>query len=180
MKRIIVILLCIAAAASCAKEALRATYDRQQTTIESFVAAQMKADDTATLTKTGGAYRLTLNDTRNLPDSLLWGGTVKLYYACYVLSSATISNSNLVATNKADVAEGAGWSLSDASQFQIATLKLEKGLVEGLLQGLYGVQEGDEGYVLFTGELGYGNSALGTIPARSALVYHIWVESISN
>ena len=33
---------------------------------------------------------------------------------------------------------------------------------------------------LFSGKYAYGSHIQGTIPARSALVYHIWVNSISN
>ena len=34
--------------------------------------------------------------------------------------------------------------------------------------------------LLFSGKYGFGNKPFGTIPANSALLYKIWVESISN
>jgi FKBP-type peptidyl-prolyl cis-trans isomerase len=42
------------------------------------------------------------------------------------------------------------------------------------------VKGGEECQILFTGKYGFGNKAFGIIPANSALVYKIWVESISN
>lgn len=165
---------------SCTKQSLKATYDKQAGYIDSFVQAQMKSDPEATLVRNEGAWRLTLQDHKDPGDSLLAGGQVTLEYASYTLTGASISASNLIETNRKDIAEAAGWNLSDESIFQPVTLTLDKTLVEGFRMGLHGVQPGDEAYILFTGEFGYGNKENGTIPAKSALVYHVWIESIKN
>ena len=184
MKRSTLILtavLAAAAIAACTKQSLQATFDKQTTYIESFISAQMKADTNATLTKYGGAYRLVLHDT--LPagrDSLRWGGKVSLYYACFTLTSSSVSTANLVATNLEDVATQAKWTLSDESRFKLDTLTLDGALLSGLAGGLLGVQPRDEGYILFTGKYGYGKSERGTIPAMSALAYYYWIEEIYN
>lgn len=184
MKRRTLILAALIAAAviaACTKQSLQATFDKQTTYIESFVSAQMKADAKATLTKNGGAYRLVLHDT--LPagrDSLRWGGKVSLYYACFTLTSASISNSNLVATNLRDLARKAKWELTDTTRYKLDTLTLDGSLLSGLGSGLAGVQPKDEGYILFTGKYGYGKSERGTIPAMSALAYYYWIENIYN
>lgn len=178
MKRLTVILLSLILGA-CTQQALQTTYDKQTTNIESFISTQMKADETATLTRTGGAYRLTLHDTMDpTRDSLGWNGKVTFDYALYVLSSSSVSNSNLVATSLEDVATAAGWNLSDKDQFQKVTLSMQDDMLEGLKMGLYGVQPLDEAYILFTGKYGYGSREQGTIPAKSALVYHVWIDSI--
>ena len=178
----LVLTLCLAAA--CTKQSLKTTYDKQATYIESFVSARMKTDTNATLVRTGGSYRLTLHDTLDRiglrPDSLDWGGRVSLFYACYTLSSANVTAANLVATNVKSLADDAGWSLSDATRYKADTLILDDRLLPGLKNGLWGGQPGDEAFVLFTGELGYGNREKGTIPARSALVYQVWINSIEN
>ena len=151
---------------ACTQQALQTTYDKQATTIESFVAAQMKADETATLTRTGGAYRVTLNDVLDpTRDSLGWNGKVTLRYALYILTGSTLSASNLVESIKGG---------------DPVTLSMEDDLLEGLKMGLYGVQPSDEAYILFTGKYGYGNREQGMIPARSALAYHVWIESIEE
>lgn len=183
MKRstvLLIVLLALSLAGACTKQALQTTYDKQSTNIESFISTRMKADSTATLVKNGGAFRLNVHDTLGLADSLDWNGQVCLWYACYTLTSASISSSNLVATNVKSLAKSAGWELSDSTRYHLDTLRLDKQLVEGLRQGLWGVQAGDEAFILFTGELGYGDSERGMIPARSALVYQVLIESISN
>ena len=180
----ILIALLIAGVFACTKESVQATYDKQETTIESFVESQLKADTTATVTYNNGAVRVVMHDTLYregvLKDSLLAGGTVSFYYAGYVLSSAAISAAGLFATNHEATAKASGWVLSDTTQFRICTLTLDETLLPGLRYGLEGVQNQDECYILFSGEYGYGNNIQGTIPARSALVYHIWVNSITN
>jgi hypothetical protein len=184
MKRSTRILLMIAGVlallAACNKEELQTTYNKQETYIETFLSSALKKDTTATVTITDGVYRLTQHDTLGYKDSLLWGGKVTLRYACYILQSGTLGRNDLVATNVRSVASQAGWSLTDTSQFNPVTLTLDKTLVEGLRLGLYGVQPQDEGYILFNGKYGFGNRVQGTIPARSALAYQIWIDSIEN
>ena len=167
-------------APGCIKQSLKTTYDKQAGYIDSFVQTQMKADPEATLVRNEGAWRLTLADLKDPGDSLLAGGQVTLEYASYILTGSSISASNLIETNRKDIADAAKWTLSDTTVFQPVTLKLDKTLVEGLRMGLHGVQPGDEAYILFTGEYAYGNKENGTIPAKSAMVYHVWIESIKN
>lgn len=182
MKRLVLIIAAAAAlAAACTKQSLQATYDKQTTFIENFIAAQMKADSEATLVRKGGAYRLTLQDHGDpAADSLALGGQVTLYYGCFVLTGATLNASNLVSTNLQDLATQAKWTVTDTDRFQLLTLTVDDTLLEGLRDGLQGVQPGDQGYILFTGKYGYGSAEKGTIPARSALAYYFWIESINN
>lgn len=183
MKRstLIPCLLAAVLTGACAKQSLKTTYDKQTAYIENFISAQMKADENATLTRNGEVCRLTLHDTLEVGrDSLMPGGKVALYYACYTLTSASVTRNNLVATNSRDVAVAAGWSLTDTTRYKVDTLTLDSSLIKGLEAGLAGVQKEDEGYILFTGEYGYGGSERGTIPARSALVYQIWIQNIDN
>ena len=178
----LLILLCgaLAVPSACNKEELQATYNKQETNIASIISAIQKRDSTATVTITEGVYRITQHDTLNLQDSLLWGGKVTLRYACYVLNFSSVSGNDLVATNVRSIASAAGWALTDTAQFKPTTLTLDKTLLEGLRLGLYGVQERDEAYILFNGKFGFGDHIQGTIPARSALAYHIWIDSIEN
>lgn len=183
MKRstlLLCIVLLLALLAACSKQALQSTFDKQTTNIEKFLETLLKSDTTARLTQNGGSYRLILHDT--LPkgrDSLLEGGRVSLYYACYTLTSTSLSTSNLVATNLKELATKAKWNITDTTVFKLDTLVLDKSLVEGLRLGLHGVQPGDEGYVLFNGKYGFGENEYGMIPAKSALVYQIWIENVN-
>ena len=169
---------------ACNKQAEQQAYDKQETNIANFVEAQRKADETAKVTYKDGTVRVVLHDTLQreglLADTLHAGGTVSFYYAGYTLTGPSVSSSNLFATNHRKTADAAGWRLSDTTAFNIQTITLDNHLLEGLQRGLEGVRNQDECFILFSGKHAYGSHAQGTIPARSALVYHIWVESISN
>ena len=168
----------------CTKQSVQAVYDKQETNISSFVEAQVKKDSTATVTYKNGTVRLTLHDTLGREglraDSLSAGGIVSFYYAGYVLKGSNVSRDQLFATNHKATADAAGWNISDTTAFQIETLPLDDSLLPGLYNGLEGVRNQDECFILFSGKYAYGSHTQGTIPARSALVYHIWVSSISN
>lgn len=168
----------------CSKQSVQSTYDNQETYIASFVESMCQKDTNATVTYKNGIVRMNLHDTLTreglMADTLSTGGTVSFHYAGYVLSNASISNSNLFATNHKETADAAGWALSDTTAYHIETLTLDDRLVDGLRFGLEGVRNQDECYILFSGKYAYGSRVQGTIPARSALIYHIWVSSISN
>lgn len=86
----------------------------------------------------------------------------------------------LFATNHYATAALSGWSLSQGD-FSPMTVDLGSGdLVEGLQAGLPGVRAGEVCDILFSGRYGLGKKPLGTVPANSALLYRIWVVSISE
>ena len=168
----------------CVKQSVQSAYDKQESNIAAFVSARVNADTTATVTYKDGTVRIVLHDTLSrtgiMADTLQAGGTVSFYYAGYTLSGSSISNNTLFATNHKATADAAGWRITDSTAFRIETLALDDALVDGLRNGLEGVRNQDECFILFSGKYGYGSHSRGTIPARSALVYHIWVNSISN
>ena len=112
-------------------------------------------------------------------EELKSNGSVAFYYAGYVFSSG-INSSNLFSTNHQETAASAGWTLTDEDD-DILTINLESyELIPGLKSGLEGVKTGEECQILFSGKYGFGKKGVGIVPANSALVYKIWVESISN
>jgi hypothetical protein len=178
MRRFLVALSALLAlAAGCTKQQTQSYYDKQQDLIDKFVTA---ANGVRTVYK-GNAVRVVMKEGTTA-DSLAANGVISFYYGGYTLPSGTsVSASNLFATNYKTLAESARWSTADEESFAIKTLKLDEvPLLEGLRDGLNGVKGGEESYILFTGKYGFGNKASGTIPAKATLVYHIWVESISN
>lgn len=178
MKHLPLIPLLLLAAIACTKQQVQASYDKQETMIDNFVTSQLKAEGTYAVYNKGSVRLVTVKGDGT--DSLATDGVVSYYYALYKLTSSPISSGNLISTNNAEVA-GSSWSLSDESSFDIETVKLdESGYVEGLRNGLAGVRDGQECYILFSGQYGFGDRIHGTIPANSGLVYHIWVSSISN
>lgn len=165
---------------ACTKQQVQQTYDKQEEMIESFVSSQLKSEGAYAVYNKGSVRVVVVKGNETETDSLATDGVVSFYYALYKLASSPISASNLIATNYPEGA-GASWSLSDESALEIETVQLnESGYVEGLRNGLVGVRGGQECYILFSGKYGFGDRIHGTIPANSGLVYHIWVNSISN
>ena len=163
---------------SCTKEQRKSMLTKQESNIESFTKSILLKVDTAYVVQHKGVTRVVVVPGQG--DSLETG-LVSFYYAGYVLSSASLSASNLFATNSEDVAASSKWELSGENQFDILTLNIDnEDIVEGLRYGLEGVRAGQECYILFSGKYGFGKKPLGTIPANAALAYHVWVESIAN
>ena len=163
---------------SCTKEQRKSMLTKQESNIESFTKSILSKVDTAYVVQHKGVTRVVVVPGQG--DSLETG-LVSFYYAGYVLSSASLSASNLFATNSEDVAASSKWELSGENQFDILTLNIDnEDIVEGLRYGLEGVRAGQECYILFSGKYGFGKKPLGTIPANAALAYHVWVESIAN
>lgn len=97
-----------------------------------------------------------------------------------ISGSSSSSGLTIFATNHYLTAQLAGMALDDAD-YSTMTLKLSNSdIIEGLRYGLVGVRAGEVCDIAFSAELGFEKQELGTIPANSALLYRIWVVSVSN
>lgn len=171
---------------SCVKEKLENTYNTQEDKIDQFIEKNRyikttvdgkTETDTLRVVYNGGSSRLVTKEGEG--EELKSNGMVAFYYAGYTFNG-NISNSNLFATNHLETATSAGWQLTDKS-YDIMTIDMtEYELIKGLFNGLTGVKAGEECQIFFSGKYAFGKRALGIVPANSALVYKIWVESISN
>ncbi len=94
--------------------------------------------------------------------------------------SGSSSGLTFFATNHYATASFSGQTLSESELEPVTYSLKDNNLIEGLRYGLEGVKAGEVCDVVFSGELGLGNRVIGTVPANSALLYRIWVESISN
>lgn len=171
-------ILCIAAAAcvSCTKEAQESAYAAQEALIEKFAAS--KPD--ARISYSGGSTRVTLNEGDGV--ELNARGSARITYAGYNFKSGSISASGLFATNSSETAAASGWNLTDGGVLTgpVELSLTDKDLLDGLRNGLIGVREGEECYILFSGKYAFGKSKVGNIPPNAPLAFHIWVESIQN
>lgn len=164
--------------AACSKQTAENVYAKQDVLIEQL-ANSLAGSQNARLTYKDGVIRATLLEGEG--DTLSTTGTVSFYYAAFSLTSASLSSGKLLWTNNKAFAESAGWRLTDTTAYAIETRSLkENTLLEGLQTGLAGVRKGEECYILFSGKHGYGMKLHGTISAKSAMAYAIWVEDISN
>ena len=164
---------------SCKAQSLETTYSSQEDRIDSFI-ENLVSDGTALrVVHNAGSNRIVLQEGSG--DELAAGGQVSFYYAGYTFSGSTPSSGSLFATNREEVAVESGWEISGAD-YQIETLTLDDGahLVEGLRKGLEGVRGGEICYIVFSGKYGFGDLNIGSIDKNSALIYQIWVESLTN
>ena len=181
MKRIAYILFLAASlfSVSCTKESRELLYANQEEKIESFVNKQLASNPDARVVHNGGATRVVTVEGEGV--ELTARGKAAVYYAGFNFNSGSVSNSSLFATNSRDFASSAGWKLSDDSLFEVLELDLtDKDILRGLRDGLEGVREGEECYILFSGKYAFGKSKIGTIPANSPLAFRVWVQSVDN
>ena len=188
------ILLCMIAG-SCVKEKLETIYKKQDTQIDTYLSSNNTAKRDSTIIAEDGSTRdTTWTDTLNIiynkgaarlvkvkgnGPALSEKGAVSFYYAGYVFKSG-VSTSNLFATNHQATAESSNFITTDPNYSLFEVNMEETELLEGLRNGLKGVQAGEECEIVFTAKYGYGNRTFGIIPANSALLYRIWVVGVSN
>lgn len=170
-------LLCMLQA--CKKQSLETTYSSQEERIDSFIESLASQEPAPRIVHNAGSNRIVL--TEGTGEELAAGGAVSFYYAGYIFSGSEPTASNLFATNREETATESGWTLT-SPDYGILTVTLDgnAGLVEGLMNGLAGVKGGEICYIVFSGKYGFGDEENGTIPANSALIYQIWVESLTN
>ena len=164
---------------SCKEQSLETTYSSQEDRIDSFIESLLNQDPDMTVVHNGGSNRIVLQEGSG--KGLAAGGTVSFHYAGYIFTGSAPSPGNLFATNREDTANESGWTLTEPD-YSIPKLKLadDSKLVEGLRKGLLGVKAGEICYIVFSGKYGFGDEIIGSIPANSALIYQIWVESLTD
>lgn len=182
MKRISLILLVLAAAAamalSCSK-ALETKFNTQESNIDKLITSLKEKNPDIVATEVNGSWRITL--VPGTGDALAPDGTVSFFYAGYVLTGSSLpAASSLFATNHAETARQSAWNLTDADTLALTVNIAEDNVVTGLKNGLQGIKKDEECYIVFSGKYGFGKKAYGTIPANSALLYHIWAENVVN
>ena len=189
-----IIILCVAAS-SCVKEKLETAYKKQESQIDSYLSSNNKVKRDSTIYYEDGTSKdTTWTDTLKIiynngsarlikkkgsGAKLSENGAVSFYYAGYIFKNG-VRTENLFATNHQPTAETSKFNITDPdySLFEVDMVSTE--LLEGLRNGLVGVQTGEECEILFTGKYGYGDISFGIIPANSALIYRIWVVGVSN
>ena len=179
LKAALAVLTVAAALAGCNKQNLQTTYDNQDKKIEQYVMSQISASKAQRVFTNAGSTRLVISEGAGV-DSLSTEGSVTIYYAAYTFNGS-VSASNMFATNHGETARQNGWDVLSGIDTTARVLNLKDGdIVEGLRNGLFGVRTGEECLIMFSGKHGFGDRMVGTIPANSALLYHIAVLGIDN
>ena len=158
---------------SCMKSQLEVTYNKQEEQIDKYISQK----DTLAIVRNSGANRIIIKQGEG--EGLAKDGYVSFYYAGYAFNGS-VSASNLFTTNRIATAQEANWNIEDidVELYEISLKDAE--LIPGLKYGLKGVKPGEECEILFSAKYGFGNKALGIIPAKTALLYKIWVVGVTN
>lgn len=168
---------------SCVKEQLETTYNKQEEQIDKYITQNMVVKDelgetdTLRVVRNNGSNRLVLKEGEG--EKLTSGGYVSFYYAGYTFAGS-FSASNLFSTNRLATAQESGWTeeMIEEELYEISLQDAE--LIPGLKNGLVGVRAGEECEIIFSGKYGFGNKSFGMIPAKTALLYRIWVMGVTN
>ena len=170
-------------ASSCIKSQLETTYNKQEEQIDKYITNNMVVknpdggSDTLRVVRNNGSNRLVRKE--GIGEELAADGYVSFYYAGYSFSGS-VNASNLFSTNRLETASESGWDTEEA-EYTIYEISLkDTDLIPGLKDGLRGVRAGEECEILFSAKYGFGNKALGIIPAKTALLYKIWVVGVAN
>ncbi|MCI2082129.1 MAG: FKBP-type peptidyl-prolyl cis-trans isomerase [Bacteroidales bacterium] len=169
MKRLIIIpALAVAATLifSCREQNAASTYATEESSIDSYV---YKKFDSTAVHHYNGSTRVTLTEASEGADSLERGDSTYFYWAGYMFSNGP---GTLFSTNDPKV--------SSAYQDTVpAGVKLgETSLIPGLENGLIGIRNGEEAYIVFSGKYGFGEDGVYDVTPLSALIYHIRIKDI--
>ena len=180
---ILIALLTCSLATSCVKEQLETVYNKQEEQIDKYIERAMLTTDeagnpdTLRVVRNDGSNRLVLKE--GIGEELAEDGYVSFYYAGYTFSGS-VSPSNMFSTNRLESAMEVGWN-TEESEYTIYEISLKDAeLIPGLKNGLEGVKAGEECEIVFSAKYGFGNKPLGMIPAKTALLYKIWVIGVTN
>ena len=170
-------------ATSCVKTQLETTYNKQEDQIDQYITRNSVVSnaeggsDTLRVVRNNGSNRIVIKE--GVGEELARDGYVSFYYAGYTFSGS-VNASNLFTTNRQETSSESGWD-SDEAEYKIYEISLkDTELIPGLKYGLEGVKAGEECEILFSAKYGFGNKTLGIIPAKTALLYKIWVVGVTN
>ncbi len=102
------------------------------------------------------------------------------YSGAVISGSGSSSGLTMFGTNHYLTALFTGWTLEEGDDEALKVSLTDNTVVEGLRNGLVGVREGEVCDIVFTGEYGLGKRDKGVVSGNSALLYRVWVDSISN
>ena len=168
---------------SCVKEQMESVYNKQEDQIDQYInRAMLTTDesgnpDTLRVVRNAGSNRLVR--VEGIGEELTEDGYISFYYAGYTFNGS-VSSANLFSTNRLESAVEVGWN-AEESEYTLYEINLKDAdLIPGLKNGLEGVKAGEECEIIFSAKYGFGNKPLGMIPAKTALLYKIWVVGVTN
>ncbi|MCD8208044.1 MAG: FKBP-type peptidyl-prolyl cis-trans isomerase [Bacteroidales bacterium] len=97
-----------------------------------------------------------------------------------ISGSGSSSGLTMFGTNHYLTAMFTGWNFEEGDDDALKVSLNDNSVIEGLRKGLEGVREGEVCDIVFSGRYGLGKRDKGAVTSNSALLYRVWVDSISN
>lgn len=151
-------ILCgLTALLSCTAESIKESLLQQEKNIESYINTLKNNTDNPvdTVYNLNGVYRVVLE--AGAGEGAAAGDSVVFAYEACLFSSG----------------KGAMYDAGDEN----GTLG-SGSYFAGLETGLTGMLTGEHALVIFAGDKGYGNVAIGVVPANSPLIFEIWMSRV--
>lgn len=160
---------------SCSKEERDKTINSQEESISTYIRSNFK-DYTVILRE--GSNRIIVDPGHSI-DSLAFGDSLVFYYAGYTFNNGP---SSLFATNDQTVADKNNFNITaQEDTFKGCSVLFDSGsFIPGLVNGLYGVTEGEHCIIVFSARYGFGSKPVANVPALSALIYEVWIDKIKK
>ena len=176
----------LAAVAGCKSQSLEETYASLEESIDKYITSNFSDSSLYEVHRNKGSNRITVIPSDSvaagldMSDTLKAEGRVVFDYAFYIFDNS-FPPRTMISSSLEDLATEGGIWTGDSTVFVPADVRLSGDeLLEGLKNGLLGVYAGEECYIVFSAQYGFGTKAVNAIPKMTSLMYHIWVHSIEN
>ncbi|MBQ6958310.1 MAG: FKBP-type peptidyl-prolyl cis-trans isomerase [Bacteroidales bacterium] len=157
LRSLLLLALAVLPVLACESEVREANIN-QDKYIDNYITATF--GDTATVFRNGGTTRVVLEEGPAGAPVIERGDSVYLYYAGYTFSQRGPEIQFVL----------------DSGMVRVGSGKL----IKGLENGLPGARLGEEAVILFSADDGYGNQAVGLVPANTALLFNVGVAMIKK
>lgn len=155
MKRICFILFFASILTSCLENDRALTVTTQEEAIDKYITNKLGDYE---VVRNGGANRVILSSGEGLTVSGV-GDSVIFNYEGYVFNSG----------------KGIQFSSGNAS-----VLIGKTDMISGLENGLIGMKNGEESYIIFSAKYGFYKEQVGMVPPMSSLIYYVKIDNIKE
>jgi len=170
-KYIAISLVIFSIVTSCSKQDEEYNITQQESMIDNFV----KANSTKRVVVNNKASRIVL--TEGVGESAAEGDSIFIEYAGYIFNG---SKGNIFDTNVKTIAKQFELDTTIRNFNQLKYAIGSDDLIPGLKNGLYGAKKGEQCYIVFSSESGFGKKPISNIPKLTPLIFEIWIKDLKK
>ncbi|MDR2466140.1 MAG: FKBP-type peptidyl-prolyl cis-trans isomerase [Prevotellaceae bacterium] len=145
--------------------------EKQEASIDSYIRTKMDRNPSLKLLRDGSVSYLYLPGDSAAP-AVSPGDSLYIIYTGVLLADT----SRCFVTNDIEVAAALGMDTVSGNFAPLGVAVGEGKLIKGLDSGLKMAHPKDKGEIIFNSDYGFGNKAVGIVPAYSALIYKLVIS----